>query len=140
MLTPGCRDPNRSGGTGVARSVVAIDPPGMPHYIQPAFRVVMRGSHMSSNSEPAPVAHSAGAREAKPNGGPSRNGPDLRILEARLDELIGICRQLRDENAALKTQQSNLLIERAHLIERSELARSRVEAMIARLKAMESGS
>ena len=49
-------------------------------------------------------------------------------------------KQLRDENLALKNQQSNLLVERAQLIERSELARTRVEAMIARLKAMESGS
>jgi len=66
-------------------------------------------------------------------------GNDLNSLERQLDELIGICQRLREENVALKAQQTNLLTERAQLIERSELARSRVEAMIARLKAMETG-
>ena len=49
-------------------------------------------------------------------------------------------RQLSDENQALRDQQSSLVAERAGLIEKSELARSRVEAMIARLKAMEIGT
>jgi cell division protein ZapB len=40
----------------------------------------------------------------------------------------------------LLNQQSNLMAERAALIEKSELARSRVESMIARLKAMEVNS
>lgn len=64
----------------------------------------------------------------------------LRALEARLDELIRTCEELTDENRALRDQQSHLMAERAALIEKSELARSRVEAMIARLKAMEIGA
>jgi cell division protein ZapB len=64
----------------------------------------------------------------------------LRALEARLDELIRTCEELNDENRALRDQQSHLMSERAALIEKSELARSRVEAMIARLKAMEIGA
>lgn len=64
----------------------------------------------------------------------------LRALEARIDELIGACRELTDENQALREQQTHLMAERAALIEKSELARSRVEAMIARLKAMEIGA
>lgn len=64
----------------------------------------------------------------------------LRALEARLDELIRTCEELSDENRALRDQQSHLMAERAALIEKSELARSRVEAMIARLKAMEIGA
>jgi len=63
----------------------------------------------------------------------------LRSLEARIDELIRACRDLGDENQALRDQQGHLMAERAALIEKSELARSRVEAMIARLKAMEIG-
>jgi cell division protein ZapB len=63
----------------------------------------------------------------------------LRALEARIDELIGACKELTDENQALRDQQTHLMAERAALIEKSELARSRVEAMIARLKAMEIG-
>ena len=65
------------------------------------------------------------------------NAIDLSALEAHVDELVGSLRELSEENAALRNQQSNLMAERAALIEKSELARSRVEAMIARLKAME---
>jgi cell division protein ZapB len=65
---------------------------------------------------------------------------DLQALETQVDELIQTCDQLTDENRALRNQQSSLVAERAGLIEKSELARSRVEAMIARLKAMEIGA
>ncbi len=65
---------------------------------------------------------------------------DLQTLEAQVDELIQTCEQLSDENRALRDQQSTLVSDRAGLIEKSELARSRVEAMIARLKAMEIGT
>ena len=66
--------------------------------------------------------------------------PELRALEAKIDELVRTCAQLADENHALREQQANLMAERAALIEKSELARSRVEAMIARLKSMEIGT
>ena len=71
---------------------------------------------------------------------PSFDRMDLQALEAQVDELIHTCEQLSDENRALRDQQSTLVAERASLIEKSELARSRVEAMIARLKAMEIGT
>ena len=63
--------------------------------------------------------------------------PDLSVLETQIDELIRRCDRLRDENLALREQQDGLLAERASLIEKSELVRARVEAMIARLRAME---
>lgn len=65
---------------------------------------------------------------------------DLLKLEQRVDELIGTCSHLGQENRSLKAQQEKLVAERAALIEKTELARSRVEAMITRLKALESGS
>ena len=65
---------------------------------------------------------------------------NLTKLEARVDELINAISNLSNENRALLNQQSNLMAERAALIEKSELARSRVESMIARLKAMEVNS
>ncbi len=68
------------------------------------------------------------------------NRVDVSELERQLDELIECNRQLSDENQALRSQQANLMAERASLIEKSELARSRVEAMIARLKSMEIGA
>jgi cell division protein ZapB len=65
---------------------------------------------------------------------------DLLKLEQRVDELIDTCSHLGKENRTLKAQQEKLVAERAALIEKTELARSRVEAMITRLKALESGS
>ena len=63
---------------------------------------------------------------------------DLRKLEIRIEELIRACSYLKDENKSLQSRQENLVSERAALIEKTELARTRVEAMITRLKAMES--
>jgi cell division protein ZapB len=63
---------------------------------------------------------------------------DLKKLEVRVEELIRACNLLKDENKSLRTRQENLVAERATLIEKTELARAKVEAMITRLKAMES--
>ena len=65
---------------------------------------------------------------------------DTRALEEKIDRLIRICNRLEDENRALRDQQNSLVAERAALVEKSELARSRVEAMITRLRAMEAGT
>ena len=62
---------------------------------------------------------------------------ELASLEAQLQELLEICQRLKGENASLRDQHSTLVTERASLIEKNEMARSRVEAMINRLKAME---
>jgi len=62
---------------------------------------------------------------------------ELKRLEYRIDELIRTVERLKEENRSLRAQQRNLSAERAQLIEKNELARSRVEAMIHRLKAME---
>ena len=62
---------------------------------------------------------------------------DLQALEVRVEELIRACSYLKDENKSLRMRQDNLVAERAALIEKTELARSRVEAMITRLKSME---
>ncbi|MEA3278918.1 MAG: TIGR02449 family protein [Pseudomonadota bacterium] len=64
---------------------------------------------------------------------------DLDTLESQVEELIRTCHQLREENTSLRARQENLVTERAELIEKTELARSRVESMISRLKSMEEG-
>jgi cell division protein ZapB len=64
---------------------------------------------------------------------------DLDTLERQVEELIRTCRQLREENTSLRARQDHLIAERAELIEKTELARSRVESMITRLKSMEEG-
>ncbi|MCK5880673.1 MAG: TIGR02449 family protein [Sinobacterium sp.] len=58
-------------------------------------------------------------------------------LERKIDELIKLCDTLNGENHGLKSKESNWLLERARLIEKNELARSKIEAMIIRLKSME---
>ena len=68
---------------------------------------------------------------------PSWAGPGLRDLEDQIDSLIEERDRLREENVALKNRQVSLSGECARLIERSEAVRSRVETMIARLRAME---
>jgi cell division protein ZapB len=59
------------------------------------------------------------------------------VLESKVGELIELCGVLTKENRALRTQQHNWTTERAKLIEKNELAKSRVESMIVRLKAFE---
>lgn len=64
---------------------------------------------------------------------------ELARLEKRLDELVVICGQLKDENRSLKERQDSLIADRATLLQKNEQVRARVEAMINRLKAMEQG-
>mgnify|MGYP000453319795 FL=1 len=61
----------------------------------------------------------------------------LHSIEAKLDQLLLICTRLDRENKELKERESNWSHERTRLIEKNELARNRVEAMIGRLKNME---
>lgn len=65
---------------------------------------------------------------------------ELERLERRLDELVLITNQLKDENRSLRQRQDTLIAERATLLQKNEQVRSRVEAMVGRLKAMEHGS
>ncbi|MDC3124581.1 TIGR02449 family protein [Gammaproteobacteria bacterium] len=64
---------------------------------------------------------------------------EMDILERRVGELISLADQLSRENKALRTQQENWSVERAKLIEKNELAKSRVESMIGRLRSLENG-
>ncbi|TGD73075.1 TIGR02449 family protein [Mangrovimicrobium sediminis] len=61
----------------------------------------------------------------------------LKALEQKIDELIKLCQQLNRENQMLKRQTANWQQERQELIDKNEMARSKVEAMITRLRTME---
>jgi len=65
---------------------------------------------------------------------------ELAALEAKLDTLIEQFNLLKSENKSLKVKQDTLVREKARLLEKTTLAKTRVEAMIARLKAMEHDS
>ncbi len=58
----------------------------------------------------------------------------LLALETKLDKLILLCNRLQQENTDLKTRESEWLRERVRLVEKNELARSRVEAKITHLR------
>ena len=65
---------------------------------------------------------------------------ELEALEAKLDLLIAQYSLVQNENKSLKVKQDTLVKEKAKLLEKTTLAKARVEAMIARLKAMEHDS
>lgn len=63
--------------------------------------------------------------------------PQLKALSHKIDDLIQLCEQLDKENRALKSQAVTWQQEREQLIDKTEMARTRVESMITRLKALE---
>ena len=66
--------------------------------------------------------------------------PEINTLIAKVDQLINICDQLQLQNRQLQTQERSWREERLQLIEKNDLARQKVEAMILRLKSLEHDS
>lgn len=62
---------------------------------------------------------------------------DIQGLEAKIDALIALNAKLINENRALREQQIQLQAEKAALMEKTTLARQKIEAMIDRLKTLE---
>ena len=65
---------------------------------------------------------------------------DINELEHKLEELIQRYNSVQSKNTTLKVKQDELVREKAKLVEKTNMARTRVEAMISRLKTMEHGS
>lgn len=65
---------------------------------------------------------------------------ELKRLEKRVDELVATIHRLKEENRALRMRQDSISAERAALLQKNEQVRNRVEAMIGRLRTMESGA
>ncbi len=61
----------------------------------------------------------------------------FQALSKKVDELIELCGELDRENRSLKRDAESWQSERQQLVDRSELAKGKVEAMITRLKALE---
>lgn len=61
----------------------------------------------------------------------------FKAIEDKLDMLIRRCRGLEKENAALRAKEDVWGQERKRLIEKNDIARKRVEAMIKHLKELE---
>lgn len=65
---------------------------------------------------------------------------ELIRLGKRIEELVTLLDHLREENRALRARHESLAGERAALMHKNEQVRTRVEAMIGRLKTMEHGA
>ncbi len=64
----------------------------------------------------------------------------IEALSTAMQDLLANYRRVREENRSLLVSQEQLATERAALMARNEQARSRVEAMIQRLKSLENNS
>ena len=65
---------------------------------------------------------------------------ELKDISGQLDRLLEMCHRLSEENRSLRVSQEQLTAERANLLAKNEQARSRVEAMIARLRSLENNA
>ena len=62
---------------------------------------------------------------------------DVRALEAKVDELLELVTELERKQASMAADKESWLQERKRLIEKNELARSKIESMIMHLKSLE---
>ena len=62
---------------------------------------------------------------------------DLNTLEKRIDELITFCDELEHKQEFMAAEQDKWVRERTRLLEKNELAKAKIEAMIMRLKSLE---
>ncbi len=64
----------------------------------------------------------------------------LQLVERKVDELVQLCEQLDKENRVLKADARHWRTEREQLIEKTDIARTKIESMIQRLRALEKES
>ncbi|MGB5718512.1 MAG: TIGR02449 family protein [Gammaproteobacteria bacterium] len=66
---------------------------------------------------------------------------DLQLsrLEEQVTSLLETIDRLGQENRSLRTQQDTIANERANLLEKHDQVRNRVDAIVTRLKSMETG-
>lgn len=62
---------------------------------------------------------------------------DLDLLSAQIEELIAVCEKLQQENDRLRARQSQMEAAQARLSENNDFARRKIEAMVSRLKILE---
>lgn len=62
---------------------------------------------------------------------------EVQALADKLDKLIEHCQKLEQNNATLKQLQDDWNRERAQLMQKNDLAKNKIEAMIGRLRALE---
>lgn len=65
---------------------------------------------------------------------------ELVQLEDKVDSLVKVVEKLMKENRSLRAQQETLATERAGLLEKHDQVRNRVDAIVTRLKSLETGA
>ncbi|MFT6295703.1 MAG: cell division protein ZapB [Glaciecola sp.] len=58
-------------------------------------------------------------------------------LNEKVDDLIGLCAEMKRENQLLKASESSWGSERKELVDKNKEAKSKLESILVRLKAME---
>lgn len=64
------------------------------------------------------------------------SGPSIAELEHKIDRLVAASARLKAENEMLREREASLARERSQLLEKNERARTKIENMITRLKAL----
>ena len=62
---------------------------------------------------------------------------EIKDLEIKIDELIQLCDELERKQAVMEADRETWLAERTRLLDKNQMAKSKVETMIMRLKALE---
>jgi cell division protein ZapB len=70
---------------------------------------------------------------------PAITDTELTRLEQQVGNLLELLDQLTRENRSLRTQQESLATERAGLLEKHDQVRNSVDAIVTRLKSLETG-
>jgi len=65
---------------------------------------------------------------------------ELNTLEDQVETLINSCSHLREENRILRVHQETLQHEKSALLKKNNMAKTRVDAMITRLKSLEANT
>ena len=62
---------------------------------------------------------------------------DFIALDQKINYLVALCQKLTTENRKLRQQQQSWVAEKAKLMEKNDVARTKVEAMIQHLRSLE---
>ena len=62
---------------------------------------------------------------------------EIKKLEEQVATLLSLCQRLREENRSLRADEKQLLSQNAMLAEKNRLARTRIEHIIGKLKALD---
>ncbi|MGI2030069.1 TIGR02449 family protein [Endozoicomonas acroporae] len=62
---------------------------------------------------------------------------DFIALDQKINYLVALCQKLTTENRQLRQQEQSWVAEKAKLMEKNDVARTKVEAMIQHLRSLE---